>query len=103
MPWEIPRMIEGNNVSLRAMNDELMTLDLRERVKSVDVPVIFMLGRHDKQVDSALAAAYFEDLSAPVKRLKWFDTAHNIPFEAPEAFNTSLPELLESVGVVTPE
>jgi proline iminopeptidase len=99
MPWELPRLIRGNNVSLRAMHDELLKLDLRTRVRSVDVPVVFMLGRYDKQVDSALAAAYFEELSAPVKRLKWFDTAHNIPFEAPEAFNASLLELLASVGV----
>lgn len=103
MPWELPRIFKGNNVSLRAMNDELLELDLPARVPSVAVPVIFMLGRYDKQVDSALAAAYFERLSAPMKRLKWFDTAHNIPFEAPEEFNDSLPGLLRSVGVVIPE
>jgi len=101
MPWELPRLIEGNNVSLDAMNDELLQLDLRTQVKSVDVPVVFMLGRYDRQVESCLAAEYFEQLSAPAKRLKWFDTAHNIPFEAPEEFNTSLPQLLESVGVQT--
>jgi len=101
MPWELPRLIRGNNVSLHAMNDELLKLDLREQVKSVDVPVIFMLGRYDRQVDSRLAAEYFEQLSAPAKQLKWFDTAHNVPFEAPEAFDTSLPKLLESVGVHT--
>ncbi len=101
MPWELPRLIQGNNVSLRAMNDELLELDLRERVKSVEVPVVFMLGRYDRQVDSCLAAEYFEQLSAPAKRLKWFDTAHNIPFEAPDEFNTSVSQLLESVGVDT--
>jgi pimeloyl-ACP methyl ester carboxylesterase len=101
MPWELPRLIKGNNVSLHAMNDELLKLDLRERVQSVEVPVIFMLGRYDRQVDSCLASDYFEQLSAPEKRLKWFDTAHNIPFEAPEAFDDSLVQLLESVGVHT--
>lgn len=101
MPWELPGMIRGNDVSLHAMHEELLMLDLRNRVPAVDVPVIFMLGRYDRQVDSALAAEYFEQLSAPVKRLKWFDTAHNIPFEAPDAFNDSLVELLASVGVTT--
>jgi len=101
MPWELPGMIRGNDVSLRAMHEELQSLDLRKRVQCVRVPVIFMLGRYDRQVDSTLAAEYFEKLSAPVKRLKWFDTAHNIPFEAPHAFNVSLLELLDSVGVTT--
>jgi proline iminopeptidase len=99
MPWELPRMIKGNNVSLHAMRDELLELDLRTQVPSIDVPVIFMLGRYDKQVDSGLAAEYYEQIAAPMKRLKWFDTAHNIPFEAPDDFNTSLPALLDSVGV----
>ncbi len=100
MPWELPRMIQGNDRSLRAMNDELLELDLRRRVTSVEVPVVFLLGRHDRQVDSRLAAEYFERLSAPVKKLKWFDTAHNVPFEAPDEFNAALPELLESVGAL---
>src|SRR5690606_21243486 len=86
MPWELPRMIKANNVSLEAMNAELLAFDLRERVSAVEVPVVFMLGRHDRQVDAHLAADYFERLSAPAKRLMWFDTAHNIPFEAPERF-----------------
>ena len=103
MPWELPRMFEGNNVSLEAMNDELLELDLPERVPSVDVPVVFMLGRHDRQVDSRLAAAYFQELAAPAKTLMWFDTAHNIPFEDPDAFNAALPELLESFRGIDPE
>ena len=102
MPWELPRLIEGNNVSLHAMHDELLRLDLRERVTSVEVPVIFMLGRYDRQVDPCLAAAYFDTLTAPEKRLKWFDTAHNVPFEAAEEFNDSLPQLLESMGILRP-
>ncbi|HEX7035882.1 MAG TPA: alpha/beta hydrolase [Pseudomonadales bacterium] len=101
MPWELPRMIRANNVSLEAMNDELLALDLRERVSALEVPVVFMLGRYDRQVDARLAAAWFEQLSAPAKRLMWFDTAHNIPFEAPERFNAALPQLLAAVGAVS--
>ncbi len=104
MPWELQRIFEGNNVSLAAMNDELLKLDLRERVPSVQVPVIFMLGRYDRQVDLRLAAAYFKHLAAPEKRLKWFEeSAHNIPFEQPDAFNAALPELLADVGAIPAE
>ena len=101
MPWELPHIFEGNNVSLAAMNDELLKLDLRARVPSVQVPVIFMLGRYDRQVDSRLAAAFLKDLVAPEKRLKWFEkSAHNIPFEQPDAFNAALPKLLADVGAI---
>jgi hypothetical protein len=40
-PWEIPRLIHANNVSLEAMNEELLCLDLSRSVPSVDVPVLF--------------------------------------------------------------
>ena len=62
-----------------------------------------MLGRYDHQVDSRLAAQYFTQLKAPAKQLMWFDTAHNIPFEAPDKFNKALPRLLERVGAIAPQ
>lgn len=97
-PWEIPTFIRANNVSLQAMNAELSTLDLTEAVRSVDVPVLFTLGRHDRQVDSRLAASYFEALKSPDKRLIWFeDSAHNVPFEEPDRFNAEVKQFLQSV------
>jgi pimeloyl-ACP methyl ester carboxylesterase len=48
VPWEIPRFIRGNEVSLAAMHDELLGLDLAESVPALDVPVCFLLGRYDR-------------------------------------------------------
>lgn len=98
-PWELKSMIAANTASLRAMNDELLRLDLRRSVQSVERPVVFMLGRHDRHVEAALAAAYLERLEAPAKRLAWFDAAHNLPFEAARAFNAAAPRLLAEVGI----
>lgn len=98
-PWEIGAYIQGNQVSLEAMNDELLRLDLPTQVPSVDVPVHFLLGRYDRQVDSRLAAAYFERLQAPRKTLVWFEnSAHNVPFEEPEAFNATVVRLLKGAA-----
>src|SRR5215831_17955017 len=81
-PWEIPRLIHANNVSLEAMNEELLGLDLARSVPSAGVPVLFFLGRYDRHTDGKLAATYFATLCAPVKRLVWFEkSAHNVPFE----------------------
>jgi pimeloyl-ACP methyl ester carboxylesterase len=100
-PSEIPRMIHANNVSLEAMADEIYGLDLRRDAPGVKVPVVFMLGRHDRHVDSGQAAAYFADLDAPAKRLMWFEnSAHNVPFEEPDLFNAALPRLLAEVKAI---
>jgi proline iminopeptidase len=96
-PWEIPRLIHANNVSLDAMNEQLLGLDLTRSVRSLDVPVLFFLGRYDRHTDANIAATYFETLHAPVKRLLWFEkSAHNIPFEEPGFFNATVVRELQS-------
>ena len=99
-PREIPRLIHANNVSLEAMNEELLGLDLARSVPSTDVPVLFFLGRHDRHTDAKLAATYFASLRAPGKRLVWFEkSAHNIPFEEPRLFNATVVRELQSIGI----
>jgi proline iminopeptidase len=54
-----------------------------------------MLGRYDRQLEAKQAADYFEALSAPAKRLVWFEeSAHNISFEEPERFVEALKAIL---------
>lgn len=100
-PWELPRFFRANDVSLEVMHAELLQLDLTREVTSVRVPVFFLLGRYDRQVDSRQAAAYFETLAAPRKQLIWFErSAHNVPFEEPEAFDAAVVQLLRDSGVL---
>jgi pimeloyl-ACP methyl ester carboxylesterase len=102
-PWEIPRFIRGNNVSLAAMNDELLGLRLPAAVPSLDVPVFFFLGRYDRHADAAVTARYAESLNAPVKRVVWFEnSAHNVPFEEPEAFVRTVADELAAIGIGAP-
>ncbi len=99
-PWEIPGFIRANNVSLEAMNEELLGLDLARSVPSIDVPVFFFLGRHDRHVEATLAAAYFGALRAPLKSLIWFEnSAHNAPFEEHDLFNANVWSTLQSIGI----
>jgi pimeloyl-ACP methyl ester carboxylesterase len=98
-PWEIPRLIRGNQVSLDAMAGALLDLDLFQSVPSVTVPVFFLLGRYDRHVDARLSARYLEQLEAPSKQLIWFeDSAHNVPFEEPERFDRTVIEAVHSIG-----
>jgi pimeloyl-ACP methyl ester carboxylesterase len=90
-PWEIPRFIRANEASLEAMYEELIDLDLSRSVPSLDVPVVFMLGRWDRHVDASLAAGYLAALRAPSKRVVRFEgSAHNPPFEEPDLFNETV-------------
>jgi pimeloyl-ACP methyl ester carboxylesterase len=83
---DLVRFGRGNRFSLEHLWPEFRALDLTG-VRAFDVPIVFALGRHDWQVPATLAAAYFETLAAPCKRLVWFEgSAHNVPFEEPAAF-----------------
>jgi proline iminopeptidase len=80
-PWEIVRIHQGIHRSLEAMYQELLAFDLWLEVPSLDVPVVFFLGRQDHHADANLAAEYFESLRAPRKKIVWFErSAHDVPF-----------------------
>ena len=84
---------QGNRFSLIQLEDEISKLNLSERYLSFDVPVFFLLGRHDRHVSAALAEQYFAKIKAPYKRLVWFEqSAHNPPFEEPVKFDKVLIE-----------
>jgi pimeloyl-ACP methyl ester carboxylesterase len=71
----------------------------RARLVAFKTPMVFLLGRHDWQVPSVLAASYFGRMAAPHKRLVWFEhSAHNPPFEEPAQFNRTLVAVLEGIA-----
>lgn len=85
----------GNRFSHERLLGEFNRIDLTQYSR-FEVPIWFLLGRHDMVTPSTLAHAYFESIRAPDKRLVWFEaSAHNPPFEEPEKFNRVL---VEAVG-----
>jgi esterase/lipase len=44
------------------------------------MPVFFFLGRRDHQVPAETSAAYFDVLTAPSKRLVWFEESRHEPW-----------------------
>lgn len=88
----------GNRFSLEHLWEEFRAFDIDDRLIRFETPIVFILGRHDWQVPSVLAARYFERIHAPDKRLVWFEqSAHNPPFEEPERFNRAVADALTSV------
>lgn len=76
--------------------DKLLTrvvaLDM-SRVARLDCPLLLFNGRHDYNVSSAVAAAWFERVQAPSKTLVWFEhSTHEIMNEEPGKTLVSLVE-----------
>jgi pimeloyl-ACP methyl ester carboxylesterase len=82
----------SSSKSLQTLWPELMPLNFFESVRRVDVPVYFLVGRHDYNAPFELTAAYYEHLQATQgKQLIWFDdSAHDLFFDQPEAVVNTL-------------
>jgi pimeloyl-ACP methyl ester carboxylesterase len=97
---DVVRFGRGNRFSLEALERETVALELPSRGSRFAMPVVFALGRHDHHVPSVLAAEWFARIESPCKRLVWFEgSAHNPPFEEPEAFNRLLSEIVRPAAL----
>ena len=60
-------------------------------VGQLEIPVYFLAGKNDWQVPSIITQAFYDNFSAPEKKIFWFkNTGHNIPEEAAAEFNDIL-------------
>jgi pimeloyl-ACP methyl ester carboxylesterase len=93
--FDLPNILRGSLSTPNAMWAEVSALNLVKIVPALQVPVFFFIGRHDHVVSSETSVAYFDMLSAPSKRLVWFeDSAHEPPVEEPAKFNLAMLELV---------
>jgi proline iminopeptidase len=73
------------------LSSEILASDLLRTARSFEIPVHFVVGRHDQNTPAELTEEYFDAIEAPAKGLHWFeDSAHMIPFEEPAKFNELL-------------
>lgn len=81
---------KGFEFSAGKLEKDMFATDFTN-VQQLKIPVYFLQGRHDWNVPSAVVAMYFENLSAPEKKLYWFEkSGHNLPAEEPALFNETL-------------
>lgn len=103
---EIGRIWEGNKFATPYLLPELLKLDLTA-VRKLAVPLILFLGRHDRNVNAEVSAAWFETVEAPEKHLVWFEHSAHMPMtEEPGKFFLSLVRfarpIAEKAGDVAP-
>ncbi len=67
------------------------------------IPMFQLLGRHDWQTPSVLAAQWFETIQAPHKRIVWFEkSAHSPMIDEPKAFAKVLIEQVRPLVIAKP-
>ena len=79
---------------------EVSALNLMKTVPALQMPVFFFPGRRDHQVPAETSVAYFNALTAPSKKLLWFEQSGHEPFvDEPAKFNAAMTELMRPVSV----
>lgn len=93
--FDLPNLVRGFRFSLDAMWAEVSSLNLLKLAPALQVPVFFLLGRRDHWVPPETSLAYFDALTAPSKKLVWFEESGHEPFiDEPVRFNTAMTELV---------
>ncbi|MGN6167953.1 MAG: serine aminopeptidase domain-containing protein, partial [Solirubrobacteraceae bacterium] len=65
-----------------------------ELVPDLQVPVLFFLGREDHWVPPQTSVTYFDTLTAPSKKLVWFEhSGHELFVDEPEKFTAAMVKL----------
>jgi pimeloyl-ACP methyl ester carboxylesterase len=68
----------GALVTIDVVYPQLWDVDFREQATQLEVPVYFLIGRHDVNAPTILTEQYYELLNAPHKELIWFEhSGHN--------------------------
>jgi len=103
---EIRHIWDGNKFETPYLLPGLLALDLTT-IHDLNVPLILFEGRHDRLVNSEVAAEWFAKVKASEKHLVWFEDSGHIPMtEEPGKFFVSLMQfarpIAEKAGDVAP-
>jgi pimeloyl-ACP methyl ester carboxylesterase/membrane protease YdiL (CAAX protease family) len=96
---DLPHLVRGFGFTLDAMWAEVSALNLLKRVPALEMPVVILVGRRDHWVPPETSVAYFDALTAPSKKLVWFEhSGHEAFVDEPEKFNTMMVELVRPLA-----
>jgi pimeloyl-ACP methyl ester carboxylesterase len=80
---------------------QLWDVDFRKQAKRLEVPVYFLIGRHDVNAPPKLTEEYFNLLTAPRKELIWFENSGHNPWmnETEKFVDTIVNKILNPVNM----
>ena len=92
---DFPNLMSGFRFPLDAMWSEVSKLNLLNLTPALEVPVFFFLGREDHWVPPETSVAHFDALTAPSKKLVWFqESGHEPLMDQAAKFNQAMVELV---------
>ena len=95
---DLPNLLRSFRFSIDAMCAEVSAIDLVTLVPALQMPVFFFLGRHDHWVPPEASVAYFDALTAPAKKIVWFEASGHDPFvDEPDKFNAAMADLVRPI------
>ena len=72
--------VRGPLTTLGVVYQQLWDVDFRTQAPTLDVPVYFLIGRHDANVPAYLIEEYYALLDVPHKELIWFEHSGHSPW-----------------------
>ena len=94
---DVIRTVRGMRMSQAALLPELATTDLARTIPRLDVPIVMAQGRLDQVAPGDAAQRFFDSLTAPSKRLVWFEhSAHTPHLEEPGKYRDLLMTVRDS-------
>ena len=88
---DVIRTLHGLGVSQAALLPQLATTDLVRTIPRLDVPLVLAQGRRDQVAPGEAAQRFHDSVTAPSKRLGWFErSAHTPHLEEPAKFRDLL-------------
>lgn len=89
-PDDVKAWGKGSAFSVSTVWPQLADMSFRP-IKKLEIPVVFLLGRHDYTTPSPIAAAWLDTLEAPSKSLVWLEHSAHMPMvEEPGHFFAAL-------------
>jgi pimeloyl-ACP methyl ester carboxylesterase len=88
---DVIRTLHGLGASQAALLPQLASTDLVRAIPRLDVPLVMAQGRLDQVAPGEAAQRFHDSLTAPSKRLVWFErSAHTLHLEEPAKFRQLL-------------
>ena len=89
--------LRGIQQTFNHVYPQLYNVDLRKEYSTLDVPVYFLLGKHDINAPLSLTEDYYQKLDAPNKEIIWFEhSGHNPWINEPERFVEAVQQIAEN-------
>ena len=91
--FELPSTMLGFRWSMDAMWAEVSRLNPTDLAPTLQMPLFFFLGRKDHFVPPETSVAHIDALTAPSKKLVWFEhSGHEMFVDEPDKFNAAMAE-----------